>query len=547
MLLNLEFDSNAQAAPQSFRDGVQAAADLIDAAFADAITVNIAVGYGEITTGGTTTTLTGGLSEAAPEPGQFFSYSTIRADLAKSVDSAVASGVSALPLASSIQGQNRVVVWTAQEKALGLISTTAQGLDGAVGFSAGIAANELVGVALHELTHAMGRTGYGGPQPDIFDLYRFSSQGARLFGNADPTAPASYFSLNNGATDLADYGQSSDPSDYLSSGRTPHDPFNEFYSPSTIQALTPVDILQMEALGFHTQPSGPPSVPLAATDLVFRNITTGDWGFMRPTGGSQVWHAVGSSSTAYQAIGTADFNNDGLFDVAFRNTSTGDWGFLTAQASGGESWQAAGASSLDYAVAALADFNGDGATDVAFRSATTGDLGYMTLHPGGGETWHPVGSTSTAYATMGAGDFNHDGIMDIAFRQTATGDWGYMSVNPGGGESWHPAGPSSTAYSPIGTGDFNGDGVSDVAFRNNATGDWGFMTASSGGETWHPVGPTSLAYDAVKVADFNNDGLDDIAFRNPLTGDWGYMSFNPSGGELWHAVGTSSTAYLAVA
>src|SRR5258708_1373269 len=46
MIINLIYDAAALAAPQSFRDGVQAAADMLDAHVVDNITVNINVSYG---------------------------------------------------------------------------------------------------------------------------------------------------------------------------------------------------------------------------------------------------------------------------------------------------------------------------------------------------------------------------------------------------------------------------------------------------------------------------------------------------------------------
>jgi serralysin len=46
MIINLVYDAAALAAPQSFRDGMQAAANMLDAHLADNITVNIAVSYG---------------------------------------------------------------------------------------------------------------------------------------------------------------------------------------------------------------------------------------------------------------------------------------------------------------------------------------------------------------------------------------------------------------------------------------------------------------------------------------------------------------------
>ena len=101
---------------------------------------------------------------------------------------------------------------------LGANDTTTD--DGSATFATDINSSLLVGVALHELTHAMGRVPYGTPystSPDIFDFYRFSSPGVRVFNGASTASPA-YFSLDGGITKLADYGQISDPSDFLNSG-----------------------------------------------------------------------------------------------------------------------------------------------------------------------------------------------------------------------------------------------------------------------------------------------------------------------------------------
>ena len=116
---------------------------------------------------------------------------------------------------------------------LGANDTTTD--DGSATFATDINSSLLVGVALHELTHAMGRVPYGSA-PDIFDLFRFTSAGTRLF-QGGATAPAAYFSVDGGNTKLADYGQTSDPSDFLNSGvQGPNDPFNEFYTGSTLQS-----------------------------------------------------------------------------------------------------------------------------------------------------------------------------------------------------------------------------------------------------------------------------------------------------------------------
>ena len=97
----------------------------------------------------------------------------------------------------------------------------------------------------------MGRVPYG-PQPDIFDFYRFTSAGNYLFSGNIP-APAAYFSVNGGNTKLAYYGLNSDPSDFLNTNvlEGQNDPFNEYYSSNTLQTLTPLDLEQLDALGFH--------------------------------------------------------------------------------------------------------------------------------------------------------------------------------------------------------------------------------------------------------------------------------------------------------
>jgi VCBS repeat-containing protein len=243
--INLIFDSAAMAAPASFRAGIQQAAAILSATITDKITVNINIDYSG----------TGGGAAAGPDSGQFVNYSTVRSDLIANAAPGDTS-FNALPTGSTIQGQSQVAVWNAQLKLFGLISpndTTTD--DASATFATDINPGLLVGVALHELTHAMGRVPYGS-QPDIFDFYRFTSAGTRLFTDNIPASSA-YFSLNGGSTKIADFGVSSDPSDFLNSGvQGSNDPFNEFYSGSTLQNLTAIDKEMLDALGFNTLPAG---------------------------------------------------------------------------------------------------------------------------------------------------------------------------------------------------------------------------------------------------------------------------------------------------
>ena len=311
--INLIFDTAAMAAPASFRAGIQQAVAIMTAAISDKITVNIKIDYSG----------TGGGAAAGPDHGVFQSYSSIRADLINHATPGDTT-FNALAAGSSIQGQSSVVVWNAQSKLWGLMAANdATTDDGSATFATDIDPSLLVGVALHELTHAMGRVPYG-PQPDIFDLFRFSSAGTRLF-QGGATAPAAYFSLDGGNTKLADYGRTSDPSDFLNSGvQGPNDPFNEFYAGSTSQSLTVVDKEILDALGFHTaapvvttviEAFGSTKLVQVGSNYFLDTISSGTGPELKSAGaavvaGAQSMVAIGAEKTASG------------YEVALFNTST---------------------------------------------------------------------------------------------------------------------------------------------------------------------------------------------------------------------------------
>jgi hypothetical protein len=278
-----------------------------------------------------------------------------------------------LPTGSSVQGQSYVAVWNAQLKLWGFLGandTTTD--DGSATFATDINPNLLVGVALHELTHAMGRVPYG-PQPDVFDLFRFTSVGTRLFAGGN-TAPAAYFSTDGGHTKIADFGQTSDPSDFLNSGvQGPNDPFNEFYDGSTIQGLTAADKQILDALGFHTltpirtviEAFGSTSLVEVGTNYFLNPVSGGNGPQLEYQGAPVVagqfgsWTPVGAEQTsgggyevAWQVLGTDEFT---LWTI----DSNGNY-VSSSSAIGGTS------SALETAETVLhQDLNGDGVIGVA--------------------------------------------------------------------------------------------------------------------------------------------------------------------------------------
>lgn len=244
--INLIWDTTVSTAPATFQAGIIQAAQLLCNSISNNIVLNI----------GITCSGTGGGASAGPTSGYYESYSTVYSNL---ISHAAAGDTtfSALPTGTSVQGQAQVAVWDAQLKLWGL-ATPAGTTDGSATFATDINASLLPGVALHELTHAMGRIPYG-TAPDIFDLFRFTAPGTMLFSGTIPAA-AAYFSLDGGKTILANYGTGSDPSDFLNTGvQGATDAFNEYYSSSTLQTLSAIDLKQLDAIGYTLTSATPPA------------------------------------------------------------------------------------------------------------------------------------------------------------------------------------------------------------------------------------------------------------------------------------------------
>ena len=263
MIINLIYDAQALAAPQSFRDGMEAAAVMLEHHLTDGITVNINVGYGEFSGNPISANISvGGPGAATDGSGFDLSYSDLRAALASHNTSATDTTVLAnLPTGSSIEGESDFRIGNAQARALGLADADDATVDGGVGMGTGFTGNSLFVAALHELTHAMGRVANWLDVDWSVDLFRFDettfgSTPTRVFGGnlPPPNATAAYFSIDGGITKLADFGFSSDPGDFLNGGVQGADPFNESVSGS---GFTTTDMIFMDALGFQVANAAP--------------------------------------------------------------------------------------------------------------------------------------------------------------------------------------------------------------------------------------------------------------------------------------------------
>jgi hypothetical protein len=499
--INLVFDSNALAAPQSFRDGIQAAANILDAAIFNPITVNILVGYNEYDGKAlpANTSLGGVLTSDS------ISYSSLRSLLANNETSAAdVSAVNSLPNTSSLNGQSTFFLSTAEAKALGIDPPNNPAIDGATGFPSSFTGNTLIGAGIVELAHALGMLNGGFVQT----LFHYTSPGVRVL-TGNPPAAASYFSIDGGITDLANFNANFDTTLFASPGPgpytpfsslTPNDPFDVPISGST--TLTSVDLTMLDVLGFDVTPQA--SIPETSQSVSdFNGDGNSDILFRTANGSVPIWELNGSQITAaaFTTLGssivgrpalgwnivddTGDFNGDGKADILWQTTTSqvAIWEMNGTQiASAG--FTTLGSSTVGapagWTILGAADFNGDGKSDILWQTGNGGaaiwemngaqivaanyTLQGSTIVGAPGPDWHVIGS----------GDFNGDGDSDLLWRtdggalaiwemngtQIKTADYirqGAAQVKAPGPD-WHI----------ITTADFDGDGNSDLLWQTNA-------------------------------------------------------------------------------
>jgi hypothetical protein len=572
------FPDGASTVPAAALAALNAVAQYLDHVFTNNITVNIEVGWGEV--GGTVnstplngTTNPGVGGEENAETGDFVpvSYSTLVSYLqadAHSKDQITAANN--LLASGDFTGGATIQVPLAEARALGLYTANNNIVDAWVGFNTTTINNlpwdfdssyravpgevDFMGLAEHEITHALGRTsGDGSPSTlngQIFgdtplDLFRYASPGhPDLSGNGS----SDYFSFNDG------YGLSNNPLDtsflYNQSGDISDwtsflDSFGEYNGQGgTGGYVSETDLREMNVLGFNRAPATHNDVTGdGVSDVLWYSsstLTIGDWSMH---GAQAQWSVLGRFSPGYSTVGIGDFTGNGTADLLWENTSTGavsDWLMDNNQPTS----QQVGQGSTTMKVAGVGDFNGDGTADILWQNPSNNLVGEW-LMSNNSPTWELVGQGSTTMNIVGLGDFDGSGRSDILWENPTNNLVGMWAMN-GAQATWSLIGQGSTTMQIVGTGNLTGNGTDDILWQNPSNGVVGYWGMSNGQATsWNVLATASSGYQVVGVDDYYGNGRDDIMWRNPGSGDVGIWAMN-NGQPTWHDIGASSTSFNVV-
>ncbi len=268
---NLTFDASTSSAPAAFFTAFHEATSFYESEFSDPITINMAVGWGEIGGGALNPS---DIGESLTRQQGLFTYGQVRSALVNDGKTgADALAVATLGVTDPTRGKP-FLLSNAEAKALGLLAGNASGIDGWVGFRSTVPyafdANnraqpgeyDFIGLAEHEISEVMGR--YGMTQNGVsgayspLDLFRYTLPGSL---DLSPQNGA-YFSIDGGTTVINTFNGTGggDLSDWL--GLTA-DSYNAFLRLNQELNVSAGDITAMDVIGYDAVPE-PKALGLSA-------------------------------------------------------------------------------------------------------------------------------------------------------------------------------------------------------------------------------------------------------------------------------------------
>jgi hypothetical protein len=516
----------------SFLADEQTAINILQSTFTDNISVVFDVGFGSYRGAALQNQL---ISEADVNSAAVFTltYSQLRQDLLTFGQPGFFNAAN-LPAGNSLNNQTNFWISSSVGAIFGLFTND---VDGFVGIGNQFAAGgERISAFLPEMGHAMGRV----PENFIFkgityfsalDLVRFINPGVRLFDGSNPNHTPAYFSLDGGATKIADWGQNSDVSDFLGptsnppSNLTPNDPFDE--NVGTLGHLTTADILVTEALGFKTvppaPPGNPPPPPGTTADMVLRHGADGKYEIYDIGGNSLLAaYQLGQVGTDWRFVTLAGFFGNDTTDMLLRNANTG--GFEVYDIVNNNITRAGflGNVGLDWQVMGFGNFSSFGETDMMLRNVNNGGVIVYDIRNNQITAANFMGSVGLDWQVAGFGNFSSRGTSDMILRNVNSGALLVYNINSNqitGATFMGAVGPD---WKVLAFGNFSGSpGETDMIMRNANTGAMVIYDIAGDQVTSaFFIGSVGLNWQFAGVAPVHSPGASDLVLRNVNTGQF---------------------------
>jgi hypothetical protein len=520
------FGGFTQAQINSFLADEQTAINILQSTFTDNISVVYDVGFGSYRGQIMQDQL---ISEADSNSAAVFTltYSQLRQDLLTFGQPGYFNAAN-LPASTSLNGRTNFWISSSVGACFGLFTNLTDGFVGiGVNFKPG---PERISAFLHELGHAMGRV----PENLVFnnvtyfsalDLVRFTQPGVRLFDGSNPNGTFAYFSLDGGATQIAEWGQDSDVSDFRTGFPFANDPFNE--SVGTLAQLTNADILVTEALGFKTvppaPPGNPPPPPGTTADMVLRHGADGLYEIY-DIGGNRLLAAyqLGQVGTDWRFVTLGSFFGTDTTDMLLRNANTG--GFEVYDIVNNNITRAGflGNVGLDWQVMGFGNFSSFGETDMMLRNVNNGGVIVYDIRNNQIMGNNFMGAVGLDWQIAGFGNFSSRGTSDMILRNVNNGGLLVYNINSNQITGATFIGAVGLDWKVLAFGNFSGSpGETDMIMRNTNTGAMVIYDIASDQVTSaFFIGSVGLDWQFAGVAPVHSPGASDLVLRNVNTGQF---------------------------
>jgi len=512
MIINLIPDSSVSSAPAGFTAEIQAAADVFDQDIPGDYTVNITYGWGTydgVVDDELTNPNSGAFSYGGTENGTAVDYATLKKWLSENATlSDQMAAVASLPASYTALPDDTDEFWvtSAQEKALGVYVGSAGAVDGSIGFNTGDANSPPADweiAALTEIVHALGDLS-SIATPNIMDLYRFSAPGDYQWTSGQPA----YFSINDGATDLANFATSFDTTLFQNAGASANDPFAYPFSSATSSTLTSLDLEVLNVMGF------------GGTAITIRDDFNNDGRsdiLIENTSGAVVVGEVHFGALSYSVVtglgpewtfgGNGDFLGRGEDDFVIRDTAGAV--YIGAVADGATSYTLVGGLGPEWRFRETGDFLGDGHDQ--FLIENTSGAVYLGNVVGGQTQYTPLGGLGPEWSFGGAGDLLGDGKTAFLIRDTSEAV--YVGEVSNGAVAYTEIAILGLEWSFKAVGDFLGDGH-DQFLMESTSGAVEIGDFKNGVEQYTLLGGLGPEWSFLGAGDYLSPGTSDFMIKN---------------------------------